>query len=203
MLAKKQYSIEVGGQTLTIEVPPIAEQANAAVIARYGDTVALVTVVMTKNDSSSDYLPLRVDYEEKFYAAGKIIGSRFVRRESRPSEDAILSGRLVDRTIRPLFDQRIRRDIQVVVTILQYDEENDPEFVGLMGASAALAISDVPWNGPVAGIRIAQTKNGFKINPTNSEVAVVLATEKTVGQAKPVFDAFVAGSFGKINMIEL
>ena len=94
--------------------------------------------------------------KKKFYAAGKIIGSRFVRREGRPSDEAIISGRLVDRTIRPLFDQRIRRPIQVVVTILAYDEENDPDFIALLTASTALAISDVPWNGPVAGIRIVK-----------------------------------------------
>ena len=100
-------------------------------IAKYGETVVLATAVMARKDVEMDYMPLKVDYEEKFYAAGKIIGSRFIRREGRSSEEAILAGRLVDRTIRPLFDNRIRREIQVVVTVLQIDEENDPEFVGL------------------------------------------------------------------------
>ncbi len=193
MIERKKFTTEVGGKTLTIEISCLADQTNASVITQYGETVALTTVVMSHHDSSANYMPLRVDYEEKFYAAGKIMGSRFVRRESRPSEDAILAGRLVDRTIRPLFDPRLRRDIQVVVTILAYDEENDPEFVGLMGASIALAISDVPWGGPVAGVRIAQMKDGFHINPNNSEVA----------KEKPVFDAFVAGSQDRINMLEL
>ncbi|MDP2598671.1 MAG: polyribonucleotide nucleotidyltransferase [Candidatus Liptonbacteria bacterium] len=192
-IQRKQFKTDVAGKELVIEVSVLADQTNASVIAKYGETIALTTVVMSHKDSTSDYMPLRVDYEEKFYAAGKIMGSRFVRRESRPSEDAILAGRLVDRTIRPLFDSRLRRDMQVVVTILQYDEENDPEFVGLMGASAALAISDIPWAGPVAGVRLIQTKDGFKINPVNSEVAA----------EKPVFDSFVAGSYGKINMLEL
>src|SRR5580692_1300693 len=156
MLKKKQFSIEIAGKTLTIEVSALAEQANAAVLAKYGETVVLATAVMAHKEASTDWLPLKVDYEEKFYAAGKIIGSRFIRREGRSSDEAILAGRLVDRTIRPLFDNRIRREIQVVVTVLQIDEQNDPEFVGLIGASTALLISDMPWNGPVAGVRVAQ-----------------------------------------------
>ncbi|MEK7195214.1 MAG: polyribonucleotide nucleotidyltransferase, partial [Patescibacteria group bacterium] len=153
----------------------------------------LATVVMSKKDVATDYLPLKVDYEEKFYAAGKIIGSRFVRREGRASEEAVLAGRLVDRTIRPLFDSRLRREIQVVVTTLAIDEENDPEFLGLVGASTALGISDVPWGGPVGGVRVVSIDGKIKINPDNSE------TLKT----KPVFDAFFAGPKGRINMIEL
>jgi polyribonucleotide nucleotidyltransferase len=192
-IQRKRFSIEVGGKTLTLEISPIAEQANAAVLAEYGETVVLTTVVMSHEDIDADYMPLRVDYEERFYAAGKIIGSRFIRRESRPSEEAVLAGRTVDRTIRPLFDERLRREIQVVATVLAYDEENDPEFVGLVGASAALGISDIPWGGPVAGVRVAQIGNKFAINPTNSEVR----------ETKPKFDAFLAGSLGRINMIEL
>ncbi len=190
---RKQFKTEVGGKTLTIEISKIADQANGSVIVRYGETVVLTTVVMTKGDASTDYLPLKVDYEEKFYAAGKIIGSRFIRREGRASEDAVLAGRLVDRVIRPLFDQRLRREIQVVVTVLAYDEENDPEFPGLIGASVALGISDVPWKGPVAGVRLTQTGGNFLVNPNNSEVA----------SAETTFDSFVAGPRGRINMIEL
>src|SRR5580700_41155 len=177
MKNKKEFSIDIAGKTLTIEVSSLAEQANAAVIAKYGETVILATAVMGKKDVEMDYMPLKVDYEEKFYAAGKIIGSRYVRREGRASEEAILAGRLVDRTIRPLFDNRTRRELQVVVTVLQIDDQNDPEFVGLLGASAALLISDIPWGGPVAGVRIAQFASqmgadaaaggatGFAINP--------------------------------------
>ena len=160
-MQKKQFSTVIAGKTLTLEVSSLAEQANAAVLAKYGETVVLATAVMARRDEDTDYLPLKVEYEEKFYAAGKIIGSRFVRREGRSSEEAILAGRLVDRTIRPLFNDRIRREIQVVVTILQIDEENDPEFVGLIGASAALAISDIPWEGPCAGVRVAQFEDGI------------------------------------------
>ena len=193
MLNKKQFSIEVAGKTLTLEVSQLAEQANAAVLAKYGETVVLVTAVMSHRDASTDYMPLKVDYEEKFYAAGKIIGSRFIRREGKASEEAVLAGRLVDRTIRPLFDHRIRREIQVVVTVLQIDEENEPEFVGLLGASTALLISDIPWNGPVAGVGVAQFGKEFKINPTNSELAA----------NPPVFSAFLSGAKDRINMIEL
>ena len=193
MLNRKQFSIDVAGKTLTIEVSALAEQANAAVIAKYGETVVLATAVMTRKDATTDYLPLKVDYEEKFYAAGKIIGSRFIRREGRSSEEAILAGRLVDRTIRPLFDNRIRHEIQVVVTVLQIDDENDPEFVGLLGASTALLISDIPWAGPVAGVRIAQVGSEFKINPDNSYIVA----------NPPVFDAFLSGAQDRINMIEL
>jgi polyribonucleotide nucleotidyltransferase len=205
MKNKKEFSVEIAGKTLTIEVSSLAEQANAAVLAKYGETVILATAVMGKKDVELDYLPLKVDYEEKFYAAGKIIGSRFIRREGRSSEEAILAGRLVDRTIRPLFDNRMRRELQVVVTVLQIDEQNDPEFVGLLGASTALLISDIPWGGPVAGVRVAQfapglngaaTKDdftGFKINPDNSYVV----------ENEPVFDAFLSGAKDRINMIEL
>ncbi|MEK7624172.1 MAG: polyribonucleotide nucleotidyltransferase [Patescibacteria group bacterium] len=175
---KKQiFQTEFDNKNLSLEISDLGCQANSAVLGKYGETAVLVTVVMGKKDEPKNYLPLVVDYEEKFYAAGKIIGSRFVRREGRPSDEAIISGRLVDRTIRPLFDQRIRRPIQVVVTILAYDEENDPDFIALLTASTALAISDVPWNGPVAGIRIVKDQ--------------------------PKVEAFFAGTEDKINMIEL
>jgi polyribonucleotide nucleotidyltransferase len=207
MLQRKQFSVEIAGKTLTIEVSALAEQANAAVIAKYGETVVLATAVMGRKDVELDYLPLKVDYEEKFYAAGKIIGSRYVRREGRASEEAVLAGRLVDRTIRPLFNDKMRRDVQVVVTVLQIDEENNPEFVGLLGVSTALFISDIPWNGPVAGVRVAQfpsastdlalsnnnTTAYYKINPDNSYV----------NAHEPIYDAFVSGSKDRINMIEL
>ena len=191
-IPRKQFSIEVGDKTLTLETSSLAEQTNASVVAKYGETVVLVTVVMSHRDASTDYLPLKVDYEEKFYAAGKIIGSRFIRRETRPSEEAILAGRLVDRTIRPLFDQRIRREIQVVVTVLAYDEENDPEFVGLMAASTALGISDIPWGGPVAGVRVAQINGGLVVNPGNTDLR----------KPELVFETFVSGLAGHINMVE-
>lgn len=192
-LNRKKYELELAGRPFLVEVSKIGEQANAAIIGKYGDTTVLVTVVMENGDRDIDYMPLMVDYEERFYAAGKIIGSRFIRREGRASDEAILSGRLVDRAIRPLFNSRLRRDIQVVVTILSYDEENDPDFVALNTASAALLISDIPWNGPVAGVKVAKIDDQVVLNPTLSQLT----------KGKVEFETFVAGSRDKINMVEL
>ncbi|MBU2101733.1 polyribonucleotide nucleotidyltransferase [Patescibacteria group bacterium] len=192
-LNRKKFTREVAGKDLTLEVSNLAGQTNGSVIGTYGETTVLVTAVMDNQDKDLDYLPLAVDYEEKFYAVGKILGSRFMRREGRPTEEAVLSGRLVDRVIRPLFDNRIRRGIQVVITVLSYDGENDPDLVALMTASAALSISDIPWDGPVAGLRVAKVGNEFVVNPVNSQI------EMKEGQ----FDAFIAGTEDKINMIEL
>ncbi|MBI2622961.1 MAG: polyribonucleotide nucleotidyltransferase [Candidatus Liptonbacteria bacterium] len=200
-ITRKKYAIEAGGKELSFELSSVAEQANAAVVARYGDTVVLATAVMSPDDEPLDYMPLTVDYEERFYAAGKIIGSRFIRREGRPSEEAVLAGRLVDRTIRPLFDSRMRRKVQVVITVLAYDEENDPEFPGLMGASLALAMSDIPWKGPVAGVRVAKLGARLVINPTNSEMRAALDPATAGGTM--AFETFTAGAKGRINMIEL
>ncbi len=194
-LNRKQFTTEIAGRTLTLETSDLAGQANAAVLGTYGDTSVLVAVTMGKEDRNTDYFPLTVDFEKKFYAAGKILGSRFVRREGRPSEDAILSGRLIDRTLRPLFDQRLRRDVQVVITVLSYDGENSAEFIGLITASAALAISNIPWNGPVAGTQITRFKDGkTEINPVNSS----LKEKENIS-----LEAFVSGAHDKINMIEL
>lgn len=178
-LERKTYTIDFLGKPLTLEVSKIAQQANAAVLGTYGHTSVLATVVMGKENTSLDYFPLTVDYEERFYAAGKIIGSRFIRREGRPSDDAILSGRLIDRAIRPLFDSHFRREVQVTITVISYDEVHDPEFVGLLAASTALSISDIPWNGPVGGVYFAS-------QPDES----------------PACKAFFAGPLGKVNMIE-
>ncbi|MEK7149836.1 MAG: polyribonucleotide nucleotidyltransferase [Patescibacteria group bacterium] len=194
MQGKKEFSLEVAGKPFKFTVSRLAEQATSSIIGQYGDTSVLATVVMGNKDREIDYFPLSVDYEERFYAAGKIIGSRFMRREGRPSEDAILSGRLIDRTIRPLFNGKMRRDIQIVITILSYDEQNDPDFVALTTASAALAISEIPWDGPVAGVKIVKKKSGeLVINPTNEE----LENKDNIS-----FDAFVSGTGDKINMIE-
>jgi polyribonucleotide nucleotidyltransferase len=192
-LHRKKFTTEVGGKELAIELSSIAEQANAAVLARYGQTVVLVTVVMGHRDGTSNYMPLKVDYEERFYAAGKVIGSRFVRREGRPSEEAVLAARLVDRSIRPLFDNRLRREIQVVATVLAFDEENDPDFVGLIAASLALGVSNIPWAGPVAGVRIGKVGGQFVVNPSTPQCAA----------AECSLELFASGPKGRINMIEL
>jgi len=193
-LHKQQFTTEIDGKKLTLEISDLAGQADAAVLGAFGGTSVLVTVVMGKEDRNLDYFPLTIDYEERFYAAGKIIGSRFVRREGRPSENAVLSGRMIDRTLRPLFNQSIRRDVQIVITVLSYDEENDPDFVSLVSASTALLISQVPWAGPVAGLRLAKIKNGeLLINPINS----------VLSENEIAFESFVSGPENKINMVEL
>lgn len=195
-LKRKEFKTEVFGQSVSLEVSALAGQANAAVIGRHGGTTVLVTAVMGNEDRDIDYFPLTVDYEERFYAAGKIPGGRYVRREGRPSIDAILSGRVIDRTIRPLFDHRLRRDAQLAVTTLELDGETDPEFITLLTASAALAISDIPWNGPVAGLQIMHDGKKLHFNPAISEVAKIWPAEKG-------FMTFVAGTKDRINMIEL
>lgn len=192
-MQEKIFAIDnLAGRPLRIKISNLAEQANGSVIVQYGETTVLVTATMAKEDRTGlNYFPLTVDYEERFYAAGKILGSRFIRREGRPSEAAILSSRLIDRPIRPLFDQRMRRDVQIVVTVLSIDNDNDPDFIGLLGASVALGISDIPWNGPVAGIRIGKIGNQFIVNPTY--------IEREQGE----FDVFASGTEDKINMLEI
>ncbi|MBI4426304.1 MAG: polyribonucleotide nucleotidyltransferase [Candidatus Kerfeldbacteria bacterium] len=180
----KQFSIELGGRTLTIETGQYAAQAHGSVTVRYGDTVVLGTVVMSSEQREGiDYFPLLVDYEERLYAAGKIKGSRFIKREGRPSDEAILTARLVDRSIRPLFSDQLRHDVQVVITVLSYDQENDPDIVALVAASAALAISRIPWGGPIGAARVGRINNEWVLNPTNtarekSELDLVLAGTK-------------------------
>jgi polyribonucleotide nucleotidyltransferase len=190
----KEYSLEVGGKTLTVQFTDLAEQASGSVLMRYGNTVVLVTAVMGKERDGIDYFPLTVDYEERFYAGGRIQGSRFVRREGRPSDEAVLSGRIVDRTIRPLFDSFIRNEVQVVATVLSIGED-DPDILGVIGASLALTTSNIPWNGPVSAIRIGKMVglNEFIVSPTYG----------TRDAADYEFDLVACGKDGNINMIEV
>src|SRR3990170_2387031 len=163
-MQKKEYSasFEACGQSWNLSTGKFAMQASGSCFARVGDTVVMASVIMgTKPREGVDYLPLMVDYEEKLYAAGKIKGSRWVKREGRPTDEAILSGRVIDRSLRPMFDGRIRLDIQVVVTVLSVDGENDPDVLGLSAASAAVAVSDIPWDGPIAGVRVGRVEGKF------------------------------------------
>lgn len=162
----KTYQTQIAGQNLKVEIGKLAKQANGSVMVSLGETTVLVTAVMSDKPVSSNYLPLFVDYQEKFYANNKIKGSRFVKREGKPSDDSILTGRLVDRAIRPFFDQSIRNEIQVVVTTLSMDDNNDPDAIALFGASLALSISDIPWNGPVAALRVASVDGQIILNPS-------------------------------------
>jgi polyribonucleotide nucleotidyltransferase len=156
----KKFTTEIEGKELSVELGKLAQQTNGSVLVQYGQTAILATAVLSKEPSDKNYFPLTVDYEERFYAAGKIKGSRFIKREGRPTDEAILTGRLVDRAIRPLFDLRLRNELQIVVTVLSFDGENDPGLPALIGTSIALCVSDIPFNGPVAGISIGHDETG-------------------------------------------
>lgn len=193
-MQQKSFSATIGGRTLTAEFTDLAGQASGSVIVRYGDTAILVTAVMGSKDKEMDYFPLTVEFEERFYAAGRILGSRFVRREGRPADSAILSGRIVDRTIRPLFNNKMRKDVQVIATVLSIAED-DPDVLGVIGASLALGTSHIPWKGPVSAVRIGKKRGSdtFQINPTYAE--------RNSPDAE--LDLLVCGKDGTITMIEV
>lgn len=193
-MKSQSFTTDLAGKILTAEFSDLTAQANGSVLLKYGETTILVTAVMsTRENSGQNYFPLSVEFEEKFYAAGKIFGSRFTRREGRPSEEAILSARIIDRTIRPLFNQLIRKDIQVVVNVLAVGDE-DPDVLGIIGASLALSVSDIPWNGPVGAVRIGRNKKTKEIilNPNYEQ------REPTILD----FELLACGKDKTINMIE-
>ena len=192
----ESYEIEIGGKKLTAMFTDLADQAHGSVIIKYGNTTVLATAVMSnRKREGADFFPLTVDYEERFYAAGQILGSRFMRREGRPSDAAILSGRIIDRTIRPLFDQRIRNEVQVVITVLSIDKD-EPDVLAVNAASIALATSDIPWGGPVSSIRVARQDNTWVTLPS---FKVEEGTEVIEGDCTLV----VCGKDGHVNMIEM
>ena len=176
----------LGGRDLILETGILAEQADAAVMARYGDTVVLATVVSAKPQVDLGYFPLFVEYVERLYAGGKIKGSRWVKREGHPSDEAILAGRVVDRSIRPLFPTGFYKEVQVIITILSVDGENDPIPLATIAASAALAISKIPWKGPVGAVKVGMKDNQYFVNPAASEMKLsdldllVTSTNKAV-----------------------
>jgi len=193
-MKKQTFEMDLAGKKLIAEFNDLTGQTNGSVMIRCGETVILVTAVMSENEQTGlPYFPLSVEFEEKFYAAGAILGSRFMRREGRPSDEAVLSARIIDRTIRPLFNHDIRNEIQVVVTVLAMGED-DPDVLGVIGASLALSVSDIPWDGPVGAIRIARNRETGKItiNPTYLERA----------QNQLDFEILACGKNGTINMIE-
>src|SRR5213075_135287 len=159
------------------------------IVARYGDTVVLTTACMASQVNDRDFLPLTVDYRENTYSAGKIPGG-FFKREGRPSEKEILTSRLIDRPLRPLFPKGFNCETQVIATVLSHDRENDPDTLALLGASTALVLSDIPWNGPIAAVRIGRIGGQFVINPTTSQLA------------SSDMNVIVAGSRDAIVMVE-
>lgn len=191
MTDSKKFTVQWGGKDLTIEVGKFANQAGGSCTVQYGDTVVLATACMSESVRDGlDFFPLQVEYEERFYAAGRIKGSRFMKKEGRPTDEAILVARYIDRAIRPLFDDRMRNEIQVIVTCLQFDGENDPDIIGLIGASCALHMSNIPWEGPIADIRIGQIGGEWVINPSYE------------ARAKSALDLSFAGTPEKVIMVE-
>lgn len=187
----KRFTTTWAGRPLTVEVGRFAQQASGSCTVQYGDTTVLATACMSDNVRDEiDYFPLMVEFEERLYAAGKIKGSRFIKREGRPTDEAVLSGRLVDRSIRPLFDKLMRNDLQVVLTVLSLDEESDPNVASMIAASVALTISEIPWRGPIGGVRIGRVNNEWIVNPSYKQ------------REEGTLDLFVAGSDTKVTMIE-
>lgn len=191
MLTNKSWEMEWAGRKLIIETGKLARQANSALTVRYGDTMVLATVVKGKKPREGvDYFPLLVDYEEKFYAAGKIKSSRFLKREGRPTDEAVTTARLIDRAIRPLFNEADRLDVQVILTVFSIDDDNDPDVPALIAASAALSLCNLGWAGPLGAIRIGRVNNEWVLNSTYQ------------AREKSELDLVVAGAREKIVMIE-
>ncbi|MCC7357481.1 polyribonucleotide nucleotidyltransferase [Candidatus Uhrbacteria bacterium] len=190
MKTQQEFSIEWGGRTLTIGTGLLAQQANGSCTVRYGDTVVLCTATIGSARDGMDFFPLSVDFEERMYAAGRIKGSRFIKREGRPTDEAVLSGRLIDRAIRPLFNDHLRNEIAVVATVFSHDQENDADIVGLVGAACALSISDIPWDGPLAACRVGRKDGQWVLNPS-----YLLTDEGDI-------DLVVAGVNNKTVMLE-
>ncbi len=166
-------TFSINGNTITLETGTLAQFATSSVMARMGDTIVLANVTMGRSDTTLDYFPLSVDYIERLYAGGKIKGSRWVKREGRPTDEAVLTGRLIDRSIRPLFPKELKKDVQVVVNVLSVDGVNDPDVLAINAVSAALAISKIPWNGPVGAVRVGVAK----VDPQNS---LITNPDKTI-----------------------
>jgi len=219
MNKEKVFTRDWAGRPLTFKTGVLAKQADAAVTVQYGETVVLATVVQSKEErAGTDFFPLMVEFEERLYAAGIIKGSRWVKREGRPTDEAVLTGRMIDRSVRPLFDQASRRDVQVVLTVLSVDKENDYDIVSLVAASAALSVSGVDWKGPIGGIRVGRLNGQFNFNPTYADrmasdldlivaatkerVVMIEAGAKEVNEAD-MLEALLAGQKAMQPAIEL
>ena len=189
MEEKKVFELEFGTRKITVEIGELAKQANAACLVRYNDTVILSACVMSSNATSADFFPLTINYQEKFYSVGKIPGG-FIKREGRPTEQAILAARLIDRPIRPLFKEGFRNEVQVINTVLSVEQDCTPEMTALFGSSLCLSISDIPFEGPVAGVVVGHIDDKFIINPSVDELE------------KSDINLSVAGTKDAINIVE-
>ncbi|AUO10882.1 polyribonucleotide nucleotidyltransferase [Priestia megaterium] len=186
---KRVFSVDLAGRKLEVEVGQLAKQANGAALIRYGDTVVLSTATASKEPKNVDFFPLTVNYEERLYAVGKIPGG-FIKREGRPSEKAILASRLIDRPIRPLFADGFRNEVQVVSVVMSVDQNCSSEIAAMFGSSLALSVSDIPFEGPIAGVIVGRVDNEFVVNPTVDELE------------KSDIHLTVAGTKDAINMVE-
>jgi len=192
-MKKIEKSIELGGKTLTLTTGELAEQAAGSIMARMGDTVVLATVASAPLKMEMDYFPLSVEYLERLYAGGRIKGSKWVKKEGRPTDDEILSARLIDRSIRPLFPKTYKREVQVIVTVFSVDMENDPTILGAIAASAAIHVSTLPWRGPVVPLTVGLIDGEYKVNPSNVEMAKSLM-DLTVSSTKEAVLMVEAGA---------
>ena len=186
---KKVFTLDFRGRTITVEIGELAKQAGGACLVRYEDTAVLCTSVMSSNASTADFFPLTINYQEKLYSVGKIPGG-FIKREGKPTDQAVLAARLIDRPIRPLFADGFRNEVQVISTVLSVDQDCTPEMTALFGSSLALMISNIPFNGPVAGVVVGKIGNEFIINPTGDQVE----------ESELILN--VAGTKDAINMVE-
>lgn len=189
-MAKKTFKADFAGKEIIIETGQLAQQAGGSCTVQCGGTVILATAVMGGIREGIDWFPLSVEYEEKLYAAGKIKGSRWIKREGRPSDEAVLTARLVDRAIRPLFPKEMKNEVQVILTVLSFDGENDPDAFCLIATSIALSMSNIPWNGPLVGARVGRVEDKFILNPTFEQ------------RKESTMDFIVAGMDGKLLMLE-
>ena len=192
-MKKIEKSIELGGRTLTLTTGTLAEQAAGEVLARMGDTVVLATVGVAPLKMEMDYFPLSVEYQERLYAGGRIKGSRWVKREGRPTDEEILAGRLIDRSVRPLFPKTYKKEVQLVVMVLSVDGENDPKILGAIAGSAAIHLTDLPWKGPIAPLAVGLNEGKYIVNPTTTEFSTS-SMDLTVSSTKDAVLMVEAGA---------
>jgi polyribonucleotide nucleotidyltransferase len=200
-MKQSSKEIQVNGTSITLETGVLAGQATAAVLGRMGETMVITTVVISQHDTSLNYFPLSVEYVERLYAGGRIKGSRWVKREGRPSDEAILTARMIDRSIRPLFPKELKKDVQVVITVLSVDGENKPDILAAVTTSAALAISKIPWNGPIGTSRVGLITRAEDLGPQEGEEELIVNPTATEEEFLDL-DLIVSSRKGKSVMIE-
>ncbi len=209
MIEEKEYKKKIGNKELIVKINNLTEQANGACFVQYGETTVLSTAVMSKYEKREiGFFPLTLEYEERYYAAGKIKGPRYVKRESRPSDEAICNARLIDRAVRPLFPKDFNREVEIINTVLSWDSKNDPDILGLIGSSIALLVSDIPWRGPIGAVRVGKIGDNFVLNPTyeereESKIDVVFSVVEFPAVPEGVLVNMIEGSFNEAREKEI